>query len=46
MTVLKTLQYPLRTMTLLETECNRIIQPVLDAGLTKARPYAESFPKW
>jgi hypothetical protein len=43
-TILKTLQYPLPALTLSEKECNRIIRPVLDAGLNKAS-ICKKFPK-
>lgn len=43
-TILKTLQYPLPALTLTETECNRIIRPVLDAGLNKVS-ICKKFPK-
>jgi hypothetical protein len=42
--ILKTLQYPLPTLTLTEKECNRIIHPVLDAGLNKVA-ICKTFPK-
>jgi hypothetical protein len=42
--ILKTLQYPLPALTLSELKCNRIIHPVLDAGLTKASICCK-FPK-
>jgi hypothetical protein len=43
-TILKTLQYPLPALTLTETECNKIIRPVLDAGLNKSS-ICKTFPK-
>jgi hypothetical protein len=35
-TILKALHYLLPVLTLSEKECNRIIRPILDAGLNKA----------
>jgi hypothetical protein len=35
-TILKALQCLLPVLTLSEKECNRIIRPILDAGLNKA----------
>jgi hypothetical protein len=43
-TILKTLEYPLPALTLTEKECNRIIRPVLDAGLNKSA-ICKTFPK-
>ena len=42
-TIMQTLAYPLQALTLSEKECNKIMKPILDAGLTKTH-VCRNFP--